>query len=75
VAPSGDFLALNYTRVADPTLTYTVEGSSDLTGAWSTIAVTDNPSTGVTNVAGNVTITDTTSFTGGKRFLRLKVSQ
>lgn len=75
VAPSGNNLALTYTRVADPALTYAVEGSSDLTGAWSTLAVAGNPSTGVANVAGNVTITDPTPFTSGKRFLRLKVSQ
>lgn len=75
VVPSGNNLALTYTRIADPALTYTVEGSSDLTGAWSTLAVAGNPSTGVANVAGNVTITDPTPFTSGKRFLRLKVSQ
>ena len=74
VARDGDFLTLTYTRVADPSLTYTVEGSSDLTGAWSPVSAAGNPSTGAENVAGGVTITDTLSFNGGKRFLRLKVT-
>lgn len=75
IARSGDSLSLTYTRVADASLTYTVEGSSDLTGAWSTIAVDGNPSTGAANVAGNVTITDTVALsTTPKRFLRLRVS-
>ena len=74
VSPAGEFLALTYTRIADPSLTYTVEGSSDLTGAWSPVVVTGNPSTGTDNVAGSVTITDTVAIASGKRFLRLKVT-
>jgi len=74
VAPSGNLLALTYTRIADPTLTYTVEASSDLTGAWTPIAVSGNPSTGVANVAGSVTITDTVPYTSGRRFLRLSIT-
>jgi autotransporter-associated beta strand protein len=74
VSPAGEFLALTYTRIADPSLTYTVEGSSDLTGAWSPVVVAGNPSTGADNVAGSVTITDTVSISSGKRFLRLKVT-
>ncbi len=73
---SGNFLTLTYTRIADATLTYTVEGSSDLTGAWATVATGNNPSTGVQNTAGQVTVTDTISVLDapGRRFLRLKVS-
>ncbi len=68
VARSGNFLTLTYTRIADTSLTYTVEGSSDL-ATWSTVAT----STGAQNVAGPVTVTDNVSLTS-RRFLRLKVS-
>ena len=72
VARSGNFLTLTYTRIADGTLTYAVEGSNDL-ATWSTVATANNPSTGVQNTAGPVTVTDTVSLTA-RRFLRLKVS-
>jgi autotransporter-associated beta strand protein len=72
VARSGNFLTLTYTRIADTTLTYTVEGSNDLV-TWSTVATANNPSAGAQNVAGPVTVTDTVSLTN-RRFLRLKVS-
>lgn len=72
VARSGNFLTLTYTRIADTTLTYTVEGSNDL-ATWATVSTANNPSTGAQNVAGQVTVTDTVSLTS-RRFLRLKVS-
>lgn len=69
-------LRLTYTRIADPALTYTVEGSSNLQGAWSTITAVaaPNPSTGASNVAGPVVVNDTTAVApGAPRFLRLRV--
>ncbi len=72
VGRSGGSLALTYTRVADATLTYTVEGSDDL-AAWSTVTTANNPSTGAQNLAGQVTVIDTATLTS-RRFLRLKVS-
>ena len=72
-AMAGNFLALTYTRIADTTLTYTVESSSDLV-TWSTVATANNPSTGAANVSGAVTVTDTVTASPGRRFLRLKVS-
>lgn len=76
VGRSGAFLTLTYTRVADETLVYTVEGSNDL-ATWTAVSTAGNPSTGSLNVAGPVTVTDTVSVTGAsvRRFLRLKVSQ
>ena len=73
VARAGNFLTLTYTRVADTTLTYTVEGSNDL-ATWSTVTTANNPSTGAMNTAGPVTVTDTVALGAGRRFLRLKVS-
>lgn len=70
----GDFLSLTYTRIADTSLTYTVEGSDDLV-TWATVARSNNPSSGVANVAGQVTVTDTVSTVGRpRRFLHLKVT-
>ncbi len=66
-------LTLTYTRVADPDLVYTVQGTDDLAGTpvWATIA----SSTGSANVAGPVTVTDTQLISATPhRFLRLDVS-
>jgi fibronectin-binding autotransporter adhesin len=72
-ARAGNFLALTYTRIADPSLTYTVEGSNDLV-TWTTVSTSNNPSTGAANLAGPVTVTDTVSTVGTpRRFLRMKV--
>ncbi len=67
----GERLALDFTRIADPALTYTVEASVNLTD-WTTIW----SSTGAGNVAGPVTITDTVVLEPAtpRRFLRLRVS-
>jgi autotransporter-associated beta strand protein len=72
---SGEFLTLTYTRIADPALTYSVEGTNDLATTW--LEVDDvlgaNPATG--SAAGSVTVVDTVSVaTAGKRFLRLRVT-
>lgn len=76
VALSGGRLALSFQRIADPALTYTVQVSSDLAGAWTTLAVAGNPSTGAANVAGLVTVTDSVSAAAQpRRFLRLVVTR
>ncbi|MFT4175257.1 MAG: autotransporter-associated beta strand repeat-containing protein [Luteolibacter sp.] len=61
-------LQITFPRIADPDLTYTVQGSSDLIN-WSTIW----SSSGSSNVEGTVTVSDT--VTGAdRRFLRLCVT-
>jgi autotransporter-associated beta strand protein len=58
-------LSVSFTRVADPYLTYTVQGSSDLviwTDLWTSTAI-----------SGPVTVTDSLPATP-RRFLRLKVT-
>ncbi len=65
----GGFLTITFNAVADATITYTVEGSSDLTSAWSSVF----SATGTTLGAGSQTITDTI-LPGDRRFLRLRVS-
>ena len=64
-------LTLTFTRIADSSLTYTVQASNNLTTAlidiWS--------STGAANTAGSVTVPDTDDISANpKRFLRLRVS-
>lgn len=66
----GNVLTLSFQRVADPTLTYTVEGLDALDGApedvWS--------STGAANVAGGVTVPDNVVIgSQTERYLRLRV--
>ena len=67
---SSGVLQFTFTRVADSSLTYTVQGSSDLatwTDLWS--------STGAQNTAGPVAVSDTELLsTAARRFLRLRVS-
>lgn len=68
---SGSPLTIEFTRIADPSLTYTVEATSDLVaGPWVSIWST----TGAGNTAGPVTVSDPGPVTGNKRFLRLSVS-
>jgi len=65
-------LALTFTRIADPALTYTVESSADLSaGSWQALLI----STGEANTAGLVTATapETLTPTSPRRFLRLRV--
>ena len=67
---AGTHLTLTFNRIADPTLTYTVEASDDLTN-WSAIGT----STGAQNVAGSVVVTDSETVENHpRRFLRLRVS-
>ncbi len=67
---AGTYLTLTFNRIADPTLTYTVEASDDLT-TWSAIGT----STGAQNVAGPVVVTDSETVENHpRRFLRLRVS-
>jgi fibronectin-binding autotransporter adhesin len=67
-AVASNRLTLTFNRIADPALTYTVQASSDLT-AWSDIFT----STGGSNTAGPVVVTDTQDLTA-RRFLRLVVT-
>lgn len=63
-------LALDFARVADPALTYTVEASDDL-AAWTPVWT----STGAQNLAGPVAVADPADLAShSRRFLRLKVS-
>ena len=78
VLPSADIvdgrLAFTFNRVADPGLIYTVEVSTDLIN-WSMLDVLGNPSTSEDNIAGPVTVKDTTETSStSRRFLRLRVS-
>ncbi len=71
---SGGRLTLTFNRVADPSLTYTVRGSNDLTAAWSG-AESVFSSTGASNTAGSVTATDSVLINAqARRFLRLEVT-
>jgi autotransporter-associated beta strand protein len=66
----GSALTLTFNRIADPSLTYSVEAVDDLTQAWSPIW----SSTGSENVAGSVTVQDTVPMSSQPaRFLRLQV--
>ena len=67
---SGNFLTLAFDHPADASLTYAVEASNDLTGAWSVVHTFAPFST-----AGSETYTDTVDLTvTSRRFLRLKVT-
>ncbi len=67
-------LALVFPRVADPLLTYTVEGADDLTSAWQTVASAGNPSAGPAVAADIATIADDRPLSAAlRRFLRLRV--
>lgn len=69
---SGAYLTLTFNRIADLGLTYTVEGSNDLSpSGWSVIWT----STGSSNVAGSITVSDIVTLgQQPKRFLRLQVT-
>ena len=72
VSSSSPALALTFTRVADPALTYTVQGTDDLASAnWLPIWT----SSGEANTAGPVTVTDSQPLSATpRRFLRLQVT-
>ena len=66
----GTRLTLTFTRIADSSLTYTVQATNDL-GSWTDIW----SSTGAANTTGSITVADTEDISANpKRFLRLKVS-
>jgi autotransporter-associated beta strand protein len=74
MATAANHLTLAFNRIADPVLIYLVEASPDLSAAsWSPIW----QSTGAQNIAGPVTVTDSThditNSTPPRRFLRLRV--
>lgn len=72
VARSGDGtrMEITFNRIADPTLTYTVEAADDVNGSWSPIWT----SSGSSNMAGKVTVQDTALVQDKpRRFLRLTV--
>jgi hypothetical protein len=67
----GTRLTLTFTRIADASLTYTVQATNGLTSAWTDIW----SSSGAANTAGSITVADTEATSANpKRFLRLKVS-
>jgi len=72
VSIAGDHAVLGFTRVADPSITYSVEATTSLAPpAWTTLW----SSTGASNVAGHVDVADTVQASSqSARFLRLKVS-
>ncbi len=75
VSQSGGALRLTYDRIADPSLTYTVETASSLSGPWTQLIAAGNPSTGAANVEGPVTVVDSVPLDAQpKRLLRLRVS-
>ena len=69
VSQVGNFLTLSYPVIADSNLTYTVQGTNDLTTAFTTAA-------GATTGTTVKTYTDTVdlSAAGARRFLRLQVT-
>jgi hypothetical protein len=68
----GEYLTLTFDRLADPDLTYTVEGSGSLQAGWLPLW----SSTGSDNLAGPVTVTDNTPLSSAAhRFLLLRVSK
>ncbi len=67
-----DRLTVKFNRVADPSLTYEVFATDDLSSAGAMIW----SSTGVENVAGPVTVTDTVTTQGRpKRFVRVRITR
>jgi autotransporter-associated beta strand protein len=67
----GTRLTLTFTRIADSSLTYTVQASNNLTSPWTDIW----SSTGAANTEGSITVPDTEDLSANlKRFLRLKIS-
>ncbi len=70
IAGSPAALRLSFARVADPALTYVVQGSADL-AAWNDLW----SSTGSANIAGPLTVSDPSALSDfARRFLRLRVT-
>lgn len=71
IDPASHRLTLTFNRIADPSLTYIVEGSSDLNAGFTPIWT----SSGTLNVAGSITVADTLDLeAASKRFLRLTIT-
>lgn len=72
INPTSRHLTLTFNRIADSTLIYRVEGSSDLASGFVPVWT----STGSLNLAGGITVEDTVDLgTTPKRFLRLTVER
>ncbi|MEO0054742.1 MAG: hypothetical protein RLZZ50_689, partial [Verrucomicrobiota bacterium] len=67
-------LALVFPRVADPLLTYTVEGADDLAGGWQPVDSAGNPSAGPAAPDGATVADDRPLASAPRRFLRLRVA-
>jgi|GEM_PF-3334238 len=83
VANVGGRLALTFTRISDPAVTYLVQGTNDLGSTWTTITPFSgtNPTTGFTPSTPSATETETVQIVDSellsaqpRRFLRLQVS-
>jgi fibronectin-binding autotransporter adhesin len=75
VGNNGTHLTLTYRSVADPFITYTVQGVNDISGtpAWGNGTI--QTTTGVANTNATVTVTDSQLLSASpRRFLRLNVS-
>lgn len=75
VGNNGTRLTLTYKSVADPLLTYTVQGVNDISGtpAWGNGTI--QTTTGVANTSGTQTVTDSQLLSASpRRFLRLNVT-
>jgi uncharacterized repeat protein (TIGR01451 family) len=80
LSSANGILSLAFTRRRDAAdITYAVEGTSDLAGAWSGIySSATTPYEGGSNATQAVTVSDTTpleSTPAGRRFLRLKITR
>ncbi len=80
LSSANGILSLTFTRRRDAAdITYAVEGTSDLAGAWSGIySSATTPYEGGSNATRAVTVSDTTlleSTPAGRRFLRLKITR
>jgi glycosidase len=79
LSAANGILSLTFTRCRDAAdITYAVEGTSDLDGAWSGIySSATSPYEGGSNATHAVTVSDTIpleSTPAGRRFLRLKIT-
>jgi autotransporter-associated beta strand protein len=70
LSPQPSYLEITFNRIGDPALTYTVQGSSDLS-TWIDVWT----STGASNTAGPVSVPDSEPVSSAsRRFLRLRIS-
>jgi len=70
VARSGNFLTLGFHHIGDATLVYSIEGTNDVSGSWTTVQTYQ-----AFSAAGDEVYQDTVSLaTQPRRFLRLRVT-